>query len=882
MQSPVHDASLANARLEEFGQSIATSSEAVRRASESIAATAQEQTTLMIALAESAGQLANEAVGTANRLETTRQEAELAGGDLAQSVAIVNALLESVERLAVLSRTTASAMDDFARLMGEIGAMAEFVEDVSDETQLLALNAAIEAARAGKHGLGFAVVAGEVGRLAKTTGSSTAAIQDLVAQIRQQADRTIASVRESANRSALSAPLAERARIGLSAVADLAAGITTALDDAVHTGTKHSENAVAIRHETERLAESAAQQGREALEAAFSTQRLAYYGAEMLFLARNRDAVAETTTTLRCATALPPGYPPTHAWQRFKEIVESRSAGRLRVELQTPYKGSEMDALMRLRAGELDFASLTTYVASSLLPLAQIFDLPFLFAKATDAHAVLDGGLGKLVLSSFEPFGLTGVAYFENGIRHFTNNARPIAHPDDMRGLRMRIQDSVVYLALMHALTANPKVVPFHLVVDALRRGDLDGQENPLPNIVGAKIDTVQKYLTLTAHAYNTQIVLANGARLRALSEEDRAIVDAAFAEVTPYHRERAAAEDAAALATLRTTMEVRELTEDERGAFVHAAYFVWERMQPIFPDEIYDLLLGGDLVATPHALEPTKDERRFDLDAVVHAIDGAVKAVRATAARASDDARAQVPSLKGLARRSESMSDQSNALASRFDAFGKRFDGTQNTIATTREAVRELADAVQALAAMSIESRVALDEFAKLMKRIVEIIGLVRGVSDRTNLLALNAAIEAARAGEFGKGFDVVASEVRRLAERTRTSTQQMRGVLADLDARGKSAAIAIGTGVGEAERSAVQALAAEEALLRIDAFAANVVETLDLARRLATSEAERAFAMRGNFDEMSMLIEMHGEESQRSIETTRDLEAKRATLFA
>jgi tripartite ATP-independent transporter DctP family solute receptor len=868
-------------RLEEFGQSIATSAEAVRRASESIAATAQEQTTLMIALAESAGQLASEAVATAKRLESTRKEAVTAGSDLAQSIAIVNDLLVSVEHLASLSQTTAGAMDDFARLMGEIGAMAEFVEDVSDETQLLALNAAIEAARAGKHGLGFAVVAGEVGRLAKTTGSSTAAIQDLVAQIRRQADVTIRGVRESAMRSALSAPLAERARVGLEAVAELANGISAALDDAVQTGNVHSGHAVAIQTETEHLAEAAAKQGREALEAAFSTQRLAYYGAEMLFLARKRDAIQETTT-LRCATVLPPGYPPTAAWARFKEVVESRSSGRMRVELQMPYKGTEMDALMRLRAGELDFASVTTYVASSLLPLAQIFDLPFLFAKASDAHAVLDGGLGKLVLGSFEPFGLTGTAYFENGIRHFTNNVRPISKPEDCRGLRMRIQDSVVYLALMHALAASPKVVPFDRVVDSLRRGDVDGQENPLPNIVGTKIDSVQKYLTLTAHAYNTQIVLANGVRLRSLSPEDRAIVDEAFAEATTYHRELAAREDAAALANLRTTMEVRELSEDERGEFVRAAYFVWERMQPIFPDEIYDLLLGGDLVAAPHELEPSKIERRFDMDAVVQAIDGAVKAVRTTAGRASEDARAQVPSLQGLARKSAAMSDQSNALASRFDTFGQRFDGTQNTIATTREAVRELASAVQALATMAVESRSALEEFAALMTRIVEIIGLVRGVSDRTNLLALNAAIEAARAGEFGKGFEVVASEVRRLAERTRSSTQQMRGVLKDLDARGKSAAVAIGTGVGEAERSAVQATAAEEALLRIDAFAANVVETLDLARRLATSEAQRAVAMQGNFDEMSMLIEMHGEESLRSIETTRDLEAKRASLFA
>jgi TRAP-type transport system periplasmic protein len=248
----------------------------------------------------------------------------------------------------------------------------------------------------------------------------------------------------------------------------------------------------------------------------------------MMYVSRTSAAPRTDVTTLRCATLLPPGYPPTRAWERFKELVEQRSDGRLNVELQIPFAGTELEALMRVRGGELDFASVTCFVASSLLPLAQIFDLPFLFADAPGAHAVLDGGLGTYVLRAFEPFGLRGMGYFENGIRHLTNSLRPVGAPADVRGMRVRIQDSVVYLALMHALRASPKVIPFEHVHDALQRGDVDAQENPLPNILGAKMHEVQRHLTLTAHAYNTQIVLAHAASLDRLSDADRAIVEQA------------------------------------------------------------------------------------------------------------------------------------------------------------------------------------------------------------------------------------------------------------------------------------------------------------------------------------------------------------------
>ena len=872
-----------SARLEEFGTAVAHAADAVRQTSETIAASAQEQTTLMIALAESAGILAHESAAAATRLEYTRNDAQAASRDLAASLGIVGELLSSVQRLAELSNGTAMAMDDFARLMGDIGRMTEFVEDVSDETQLLALNAAIEAARAGQHGLGFAVVAGEVGKLAKTTGVSTAEIGKLVAQIQGQTEKTIATVKAAAIRSAHSAPVAELARASLGEISGLALRVSSALDEAVTISRQHSASADEAKHETERLASMAAEQGRQALEAAFSTQRLGYYGAEMIYVARPSHGRQTELTTIRCATLIPPGYAPSIAWEHFKKRVEELGAGRLQVELQVPFAGSELEALMRVRSGELDMASVSVYIASSLVPFAQIFDLPFLFATAEDAHKVLDRGLGRRVLQSFESFGVTGLGFFENGIRHFTNNLREITKPKDLQGMRMRIQDSVVYLALMHALEASPKVMPFTQLRDALAAGLIDGQENPLQNIVGMNIHEVQKYLTLTAHIYNTQVVLGNSEMMRRLSDEDRFVVQTALADATKYHRDFSQRKDSEALTLLQHSMQVRQLTPQERGEFVRAAHSVWERMQPVFPDDVFDLLVGGDLASYQ---EEANDDWRshqqsFAISDIVSAIDSAVQAVRTTAGQATKNAEAQRSKLEHLGARCGAMSDRNNELASGFDKLSLDFATAQDDIMTTRITVDGLAASVEALASMAIESREALKQFSALMKQISEIIAIVRDVSDKTNLLALNAAIEAARAGEHGKGFNVVATEVRNLADKTRSSTQQMRGVLADLDARGKAAAAAIQSGAGEAAISSKRAAAAEDALSRIGSFVDEVIETLHAAKHEAITEAQRAFGIKGDLDEMAVLVAFHGQQGTESVQTAADLERQRAALL-
>jgi tripartite ATP-independent transporter DctP family solute receptor len=875
-----------DAQFDKFNASVSAAVDAVRHTSEAIAATAQEQTTLMVALSESAGILAKQSRDTADRLTTAQSQARNAAEDLGNSFEVVESLLTSVQQLAELSAQTAAAMDDFGRLMSEVGRMTEFVEDVSDETELLALNAAIEAARAGQHGLGFAVVAGEVGRLAKTTNESTSTIKHLVGDVQREAEATIRAVRANAERSAQSAPLADNARSSLGEIAELAADLSVAIDRAVVGGREHSNSAAEMRKSTDALAATAAQQGRQALESAFATQRLSYYGAEIAYLSRSRTAPkAEHATSLRVATLLPPGYPPSRAWEHVAKRVSELSGGRMSLELEIPFSGgSEMELLLRVRSGELDMVSVTTFMAGTLVPLAQLFDLPFVFDDKRDAHAILDGPLGRFVLDSFGSFGLAGMAFFENGMRHFTNNLRPIERPSDIKRMRVRIQDSVVYLALMHAFGATPKVIPFHSLRKALADGDVDAQENPLPNIVGARIHEVQKFLTLSAHAYNTQIVLANVGRMRALSPEDRRILDTAFAEATEVHRRIASEEELVAIPELRRSLQVHELTPEEREEFLNASRFVWERMEPLFPADIYKLLTTRNLGAwrpKPAVPGTEAEQSTFTLDDIVQSIDSSVRAVRDTGEVIGSQSRMQISHLQSLANQSSKLSSSNGSLAGDFVMLRERFDYVQPQVETMRETVAELIATIETLSSMALQSRSALGSFAGSMKQIVEIISLVRSVSDKTNLLALNAAIEAARAGDYGKGFNVVAGEVRNLAEKTKSSTKEIRKVLRDLEQRGKEAGVAIESGVAKAEHGSRQARAAQEAFGRIETFSFSAQRTLHDAEEAAQLESQRAHAMAGDYAQMATLVEMHAGESSRALGVTMELERQRKSLF-
>ena len=161
------------------------------------------------------------------------------------------------------------------------------------------------------------------------------------------------------------------------------------------------------------------------------------------------------------------------------------------------------------------------------------------------------------------------LAYWELGFRELTNGRHPIATVDDIAGLKIRVIQSPIYIDLFNALGANAVPMPFTELYTALETGAIDGQENPAPSILTAKLNEVQDYMTLTNHTYNPQMVMVSAKFWDTLNDEERKVLQDAAVEARDYERAVAREQSAKAVEELKSEgMEVSELSPEEFAKF--------------------------------------------------------------------------------------------------------------------------------------------------------------------------------------------------------------------------------------------------------------------------------------------------------------------------
>ena len=179
----------------------------------------------------------------------------------------------------------------------------------------------------------------------------------------------------------------------------------------------------------------------------------------------------------------------------------------------------------------------------------------------------MDGPVGAALAAKLPPSGLVGLGYWELGFRQLTNNRHPITKVDDIAGLKIRVIQSPIYIDLFNALGANAVPMPFTELYTALETGAIDGQENPAPSILTAKLNEVQDYLTLTNHTYNPQIVMVSGKFWDKLNEDERKLLQEATLEARDYERAVSREQAGKAVEELKAEgMEVTELPPEEVG----------------------------------------------------------------------------------------------------------------------------------------------------------------------------------------------------------------------------------------------------------------------------------------------------------------------------
>ena len=256
--------------------------------------------------------------------------------------------------------------------------------------------------------------------------------------------------------------------------------------------------------------------------------------------------------------------------ERFKQLAEERSKGRVKVEVypnSSLFKdGEEMEAL-QLGSVHLLAPSLAKFGPLGVRDF-EVFDLPYVFDNYDELHKVTGGPVGAALFKKLEPKGIVGLAYWDNGFKVFSAN-RSIRTPADYKGLKMRIQSSKVLGDEIKALGAIPQVMAFSEVYQALQTGVVDGTENPPSNFYTQKMHEVQKFLALTDHGYLGYAVIANKKFWDGLPPDVRATLESAMKDATAYANEIAKKENDDAIEAVRKSgkTQILTLSADEKAA---------------------------------------------------------------------------------------------------------------------------------------------------------------------------------------------------------------------------------------------------------------------------------------------------------------------------
>lgn len=303
---------------------------------------------------------------------------------------------------------------------------------------------------------------------------------------------------------------------------------------------------------------------------------LALSGAALATPAILGKASAQAVT-LRSADTHPDGYPTVEAVKFMGQLVEQRTGGRIKIQVfHSSQLGQEADTITQTRLGVIDMNRINMAPLNNLVPTTAIPALPFIYRSVQHMRGVMDGAVGQGMLNAFEPHNLIGLGYYDSGARSFYNGKRAIRTPADMAGLKIRVQQSDLFVSLVQALGANPTPMPFGEVFSALQTGVIDGAENNWPSYESTRHFEVSKFYSMTEHSMSPEVLVMSKRAWDRLSAADREIVKAAAAESVPHMRKLWDAREESA----RKNVEARgaQVNAVEKKPFIDAMSGVYAR----------------------------------------------------------------------------------------------------------------------------------------------------------------------------------------------------------------------------------------------------------------------------------------------------------------
>ena len=212
---------------------------------------------------------------------------------------------------------------------------------------------------------------------------------------------------------------------------------------------------------------------------------------------------------IRLSNGLAQDHPVGNGVKAFDDCLKQKSGGQMKItSYWSSSLGDDLQAAQALRSGTQEAVITSSSPLVGLVPALGVFDLPFLFANEKEADAVVDGDFGQFINQRLDAAGLINLAYWENGFRNLSNSKTPVNKWEDFDGLKLRVMQNNIFLDTFRTLGANATPMAFGEVFSALETGAIDGQENPFVTIDTSKFFEVQKYISVTNHAYTPFLVL--------------------------------------------------------------------------------------------------------------------------------------------------------------------------------------------------------------------------------------------------------------------------------------------------------------------------------------------------------------------------------------
>jgi TRAP-type transport system periplasmic protein len=315
----------------------------------------------------------------------------------------------------------------------------------------------------------------------------------------------------------------------------------------------------------------------------------------VLALTAGQAAAQFADRTIRVSNGINQDHPVGNGVAKMTACLTQKSGGKMKLQaFWGGALGGDLQATQALRSGTQEMVITSTSPLVGILPDLGVFDLPFLFANEKEADAILDGAMGKYISDKMPAVGLVNLSYWENGFRNLTNSRKPVTRVEDFPGLKVRVMQNNIFLDTFKTLGTNAVPMAFQEVFAALETRAIDGQENPFVTIDTSKMYEVQKFLSVTNHAYTPFMVLYSKQLFDRLSaEEQKALMDCA-AEGQKEQRTVSRALSEKSLENVKKNgMQVNTIAPEEQKRMRDAVKPVYERSATSIGKETVDRMLA-------------------------------------------------------------------------------------------------------------------------------------------------------------------------------------------------------------------------------------------------------------------------------------------------